>query len=557
MRLLIALTTAALLACSGTGTGGAGGGSGGSSGGATAGGASAGGATAGGATAGGSAAGGSTAGGSTAGGSTAGGSTAGGSTAGGSTAGGSTAGGSTAGGSTAGGSTAGGSSGPVIWVDDAAPNDTGSGSAASPKKLIASGIALLPSSGGGTVIIKAGTYAGAGNAITTLKAGTASAWNVIKAEVDGTVTITSALAVPAGDWYTQLEGLKWKSSSSKEIRGGYQKYLRCAFEGGPATGNAVTLQIGTNDTTPGARFILIEDSWVYGPGGRYKVIVYNSDGVILRRVVGRHDGGWTYDQQNPQGVFSIYESRNVRVQNAIALDTATNLQGYEADFYGPANQTTSTPYDNVRWQGCMSFDGPNNAFAVEGAKAVTACAVEDFVSYNTAQGIAHNGSSAKAVTYTRITKIGGAYGFARWNGSGAMSPTHSIIKNSGTAFQTGATNGGFNNTFGTSTGGAITTDPQLNGLSYPVRIESGTPLKTAGMGGAQVGAEVNKRVGVSGTLFGEPGFEAVTGDDLWPWPNQARLKADMASVSTRGFCAAGQSFTRYLFERLGSSSPYP
>ena len=37
-------------------------------------------------------------------------------------------------------------------------------------------------------------------------------WNVIKAEFDGQVVITAALSIPAGDWYTQLEGLKWDSS---------------------------------------------------------------------------------------------------------------------------------------------------------------------------------------------------------------------------------------------------------------------------------------------------------------------------------------------------------
>jgi hypothetical protein len=337
----------------------------------------------------------------------------------------------------------------------------------------------------------------------------------------------------------------------------YLKFFRTAFEGGPATGNSVTVVIGTNDTTPGARFILLEDCWVYGLGGRYKVLVYNSEDVILRRVVARHDGGWTYDLQNPQAVIAIYESRRVRVQNCIALDPASGLQGYEADFYGPANTTTATPYDDNRWQGCMSFGGPGNAFAIEGGKAVTNCAVDDFVSYNTAQGFAHNGSSSKNVTYTRVTKIGGAYGFARWAGSGTMAVSHSILKNSGLAVQSGATNVGFNNTFGSTSGGAITTDPELNGLRYPLRIEATGSLKTAGMGGAQVGAEVSKRIGVSGTLFGEAGFQDLTADDLWPWPHQDRVRADFATVSSRGFCATGQTLSKYLFERLGSPSPYP
>ena len=33
-------------------------------------------------------------------------------------------------------------------------------------------------------------------------------------------------------------------------------------------------------------------------------------------------------------------------------------------------------------------------------------------------------------------------------------------------------------------------------------------------------------IGVSGTLHGEPGYDQVTNDDLWPWPEEARIKAD-------------------------------
>ncbi|MDY6856517.1 MAG: hypothetical protein SWO11_17800 [Thermodesulfobacteriota bacterium] len=48
----------------------------------------------------------------------------------------------------------------------------------------------------------------------------------------------------------------------------------------------------------------------------------------------------------------------------------------------------------------------------------------------------------------------------------------------------------------------------ISGLKYPVRIESSSTLKTAGQGGAQIGAEIIKFYGKSGTLWGE------TGDNL-------------------------------------------
>lgn len=81
-------------------------------------------------------------------------------------------------------------------------------------------------------------------------------------------------------------------------------------------------------------------------------------------------------------------------------------------------------------------------------------------------------------------------------------------------------------------------------------------LTTAGANGGQVGAQIVKRRGVRGTLFGEPGFEDLTATDLWPWPYQARIKSDMASVSTRGFCSASTTLSSYVFGLLGNPSPY-
>lgn len=99
-------------------------------------------------------------------------------------------------------------------------------------------------------------------------------------------------------------------------------------------------------------------------------------------------------------------------------------------------------------------------------------------------------------------------------------------------------------------------DPLQNGLSFLPRIEPRTPLASGGTNGGQRGAEITKQIGQSGTLYGEPGFDDVTGVDLWPWPNQERIRGDMASVSDRGFCASGQTLTKYVFEKLGNASPY-
>jgi hypothetical protein len=70
-----------------------------------------------------------------------------------------------------------------------------------------------------------------------------------------------------------------------------------------------------------------------------------------------------------------------------------------------------------------------------------------------------------------------------------------------------------------------------------------------------------KRIGVSGTLWGETGYDTVTDEDLWPWPNEARIKSDFSEVSgvgQRGFTSAAtpsKTLTEYLWEQLGNPLP--
>ena len=113
----------------------------------------------------------------------------------------------------------------------------------------------------------------------------------------------------------------------------------------------------------------------------------------------------------------------------------------------------------------------------------------------------------------------------------------------------------FNNVSNCNGTGETAYDPRTNGLRYPVRIEDGSTLKTAGQGGAQTGAQIVYRIGVSGSLFGETGYNQTTSENLWPWPYEARIKADMSEVSARGFCAASQTLTNYIWSALGNGTP--
>ena len=106
--------------------------------------------------------------------------------------------------------------------------------------------------------------------------------------------------------------------------------------------------------------------------------------------------------------------------------------------------------------------------------------------------------------------------------------------------------------------GRVTYSPFTSGMLYLTRIEVGSPLKTAGSGGGQIGAQIVNRIGGSGTLQGESGWNTDTGAALWPFPNDARIKKEMCADAgiTRGFCAS-TSLTGYIMNYLGNGNPYP
>lgn len=443
----------------------------------------------------------------------------------------------------------------TYYVDTNAAADTGNGTQASPKKYIQSGVALMSSNGGDELVIAPGTYSNAKDAIVDPTPGKAGAYNVIRAASDGTVIVKSEFTLTFGAHYLRFEGLKFDAAQTKTIEGSFVKVLRCSFKGGPATGNSVTVQIGSNDSTPGASDILIEDSWVYGSGGRYKLLVYNSTRVVLRRVLVRHDGGWTYDGSNPQGGITIYDSTNVELQNGFVIDGMPNLTGFESNIYLVDNHTTSQSAGNVFVRGTTVLGGGGNGIAWDGAAAYSSSLLEDVVVWgSSAGGIASNGS-ANVGTINRATVKSGGSGFADWKAGGKITISSSIAyQNSVSACESMSMSNSY--AFGNGSNNCGTTlDPLANGMKYLFRAEPGSKLATGGASGGAAGAQILKRIGVSGTLYGETGYNTVTTEDLWPYPNETRIKADLAEVNSRGFSASAKTLTDYLWEQLGNTSP--
>lgn len=439
----------------------------------------------------------------------------------------------------------------TYYVDGKVLNDNGTGASLSPKKYIMSGISLLSSSGGDTLIIADGTYSSSYDVITKIPNGQPGAYNTIKAKYIGGVTISAINGFNIGSSYVQIIGLKISGPWNKLVSGNHIKLIKCAFEGGASSGNNINLAFGGS-------YNLLEDCWVYGLGGRYKVLIYRADHNILRRVVVRDDGGWTSTNGDPQAGITVYESPNILLQNCIVIDS--DLTTYDNDnvgaFYltGHAGNPSS---NNIKWEGCIALNNKKSAWNIDTDDGGSGTKLVNCVAYNHEYVGCATGNTALNTVIENMTigKCAITSGLAGYSKSGTLSATNTIVfDTTGDAVKN--TTISYSNTFDTANNGSgigvVHVNPLDAGLKHLIKIEDGSSLKTLGKNGSQIGADVRFKVGVSGTLFGENGFDRVTTDLLWRWPNEDLIKNDMAKVSNRGFCASGQTLTDYIWSSLGN-----
>jgi hypothetical protein len=491
---------------------------------------------------------------------------------------------------------------------------TGSGSTcsqASPCLTIATGIGKLAS--GDTLIVGDGTYT---EQITGMPNGSAGAYTTIQAANDWGVLIdgsgfanTGLHGISLGDKsYVKVQGFRIKMSQTNAnnepvsvYESDHIKLIRCSGSYGPRDGNAATFDIGNSD------YVLVEECYAYG-GTRYMFIAYWTDHVIFRRCVARNDY-WTGSLQSAG--FCNYDSVNTIWQNCIALDSDTQYLnsgggGYTGAWYWEnkddhAADTTSALYGNIvlNVRNCIYTAGIFSRLS--GTHTIDNMVIYDGISGYLAEPGPTVESASHIAHFSNWTVGGITHAYDPYNGWGAggtavaqntnaqnlhLALSDNYVKNSvlfnnqvyGVADWTTSDYNYFYGNGSAPAGGSLNTavvgahsvtnvNPLVNGLLYLPRIEVGSTLKTAGEGGTQVGAQILYKIGTSGTLYGETGYNTLTADPLWPFPNEAQIKSDMASYSgggaagARGFCTgtskdgSAQSLTKYIWEYLGNQIP--
>lgn len=434
------------------------------------------------------------------------------------------------------------------------------------KLTIASGLSCLAA--GDTLMIGNGTYAETLQNVPNGAAG--GGYVTIKAENDDGVILTGGLDLIHTNQYIVVTGLRFQDvGGTKVVLGNHLKFFRNEFKYGCASGNCVNTQIGSNDVNDTAD-ILFEDNWWHGAGGRYTILVYNANRVVFRRGVLRHDAGWTDSKGDPEAGITYYNSTQVWAENFIVLDSTLAMHNWQSAFYCVYNSASPNSNANNGWLGSIALNNrePGNAdgasLRFDGDVAQTGHILTDFVAWDSNWGLntafqSSIGLTANRVTIGNNTRTGTGWGVGGGS-SGTKSFKNMIIANENTVDLSGVSAtflDTFNNGSTSSGTGQQTYNPQTNGLLYLPRIEAASNLKTAGESGGQIGAQIVTKIGTSGTLQGEAGWNTDTGVVLWPWPNEALIKKNLCTDPgvTRGFCGS-TSLTTYIMEYLGNRNPY-
>jgi hypothetical protein len=370
--------------------------------------------------------------------------------------------------------------------------------------------------------------------------------------------------------YIRIEGIKFEGGG-KLYNTSYVTLKGCGFHSA-RQGSGSVFALGTSEHSAGNSYNLIEDCWIWGKE-RIIAINYRADNNVWRRVVIRGDGcssGSCTGSGNPNVGFSIYDSKNNSIQNMVIIDRILGGGSPYANFATAQHTDGSYLLGPNEWLGCISLNSPDSGFNFEADNAnANTHTLRNVISWNSAETGVNIGANANNITLenitTGITGTGSdtlrvapgvssgavrniiALKSGRFGINSAVTPVYCDVYGSADSTYNQASC-----TTGCKTSNALTD----GSLKYIARIEAGSALKGTGYNGGDYGANVIYRYGLEGSRYGDADYNTLTTAYLWPWNNEARIKADMAVDSARGFCDPNSTLTTYVWGQLGNSGGY-
>jgi len=417
---------------------------------------------------------------------------------------------------------------------------------------------------------------------------------LIRAQIPGNVFIEVPLFIGRSSQkhsYIKIQGITFTSGESKLFNTSYVTVKDCGFGDG--------LTVGTSDHNNGNSFNLIEDVWIWAAQRRIIATNYRADNNVWRRVIIRGDGCNSANctgSGNPNVGFTVYNSRDVSVQNMFIVDRILGGGSSYADF-ATAQHYGSTPSDADRlgrneWLGSGSINTEDHALQFEADSVIPndpTWTIKNFiaigapkygVNFGGAGNIYNGGPTPNLLENITVSQTGTATGdgirVANKPGYSLTTLRNSISHNAGLyAFNSGVTpsyvatftpNSGEYAQDVCSVGCYNDTDMMFEtALQYPLKPSSTSPLSGAGYNNNNIGATIINRYGIDGTHVGDTDFNTLTTTPLWPWPNEARIKTEMCQTLTtpRGFCSGNTrldgtqavTLSSYIWESLGNPMP--
>ena len=358
----------------------------------------------------------------------------------------------------------------------------------------------------------------------------------------------------------------------------HTKFVRCGFLAHGLKGNMHTCGFGSADSSRSKnQFNLMEECIAWG-SGRYVFYCKYGKYNIFRRCIARHD----FNDAQQMFNFRSYACDYTVYQNCISIDSdrteyyvkPINVETggfWLGDQYG----TTGNIVD-----GCISIKDIQMAYYIGGLHSRLGSAlVKNCIALDMTHKVPKSNTlcafaalvdgNIKVLNFTGVgAKLQGHDGIYCKKG-GKKYIENCIIRDvndEGVGINISSDSVTIRNVVHYNVGGgkygrgSKRIDPFKNGLIYPVRIEENSALATLGRNGTVCGATILKKIGVSGTLHGEAGWDKVTEENLWPFPNETKIRELMRETvngvsGLYGFCAEGQTLSNYIWGYFGNTVP--
>jgi hypothetical protein len=341
-------------------------------------------------------------------------------------------------------------------------------------------------------------------------------------------------------------------------------FKNCGFRGV----NTSAFGIGTNDHDFGNSDNLIQDCYIWSINARICAINYRSDRNIWRRVLISGTGCSApscIGSGNPNVGFSVYESRDCSIQNVIVIDRLLDKGSPYADFATAQHNDNAYFLQHCEWLGCMSINAPDCGFYFESDNSQEpTILLQNCVAWNSHGPGFNVASNIASIDVENCTS-----GFSFHDGFRIRDVKNGILVN---LLVTNAGRFGLNTHLPSEfiniykskedsyndkkcVKGCYAFPPHTSGLLHITGPTEDGALATKGKNNSFLGAVVRKRYGKDNTFFGDSGYNELSAIELWPYPNEKRIKLEMSKDITHGFFGGNQSLTEFINSISTSKAP--